>query len=149
MARPGPETSLVDLAAKVVGDNPQLQSRVATFVSDVLDLAEDILDNGTPKMQADIVGKLVPHLVRQMAEKAEDDDIRQMREAHNELRAQMRSMMTGQVIQVTDGDTTGADLSDVERARLDAVLAVMPKDTPPASVTPINQSRIVIKGKTG
>lgn len=135
--------ALSEMAAAAVQASPALQSRVAGFVDDVLDEAFDLMLNGTPKMKADLINKLVPHLVRQLADKAEDDEVKTMRAEMNELRQGMQgSVGVGRERQAVDED--GTPENDDYRAQ---ILAMIPRDKPdtPSPVTSAAVGGVKIK----
>ncbi len=135
------EASLADLASVVLDASPQLQSRVADFVDAVLSKAEDVLENGTPKMQSDIINKLVPHLVRQLADKAEDEDIRLMRDEVNRLKSDRIASIGGVLPDLTpDPELEG--LSEVELARVQKVMSAAGFDSIPTDDGPAKVIRI-------
>lgn len=130
------DPSLGDLAAIAIANSPALQTRVSDFVDFVLDEAEDLIANGSPKMKADMVGKLIPHLVRQLADKAEDEDIKEMRREMELVKASQRDSIGGKE---TDVHATPAPMSDIESARVNRVLDQLgyeeiPTDSGPAKI---------------
>lgn len=82
---------LATLTAEVVSHDDALRKRIAAFVSKVLDQAEYLLENGNPKAKGDLISKLIPHLVRQMSEQAEDESIAAMRAEMKAMFAEMRA----------------------------------------------------------
>lgn len=70
---------LASLAAEAISKDDALRRRINKFVSNVLDEAEYLMVNGNPKAKGDLISKLIPHLVKQMGEQAEDEAIAKMR----------------------------------------------------------------------
>lgn len=118
--------ALQDMAAAAVAASPALQTRVGEFVDEILDEAMYMVQNGTPKMKADLINKLVPHLVRQLADKAEDDEVKAMRAEMNELRQGMqRGIGVGR--EVRPEEIEGSEEEMTARAK---ILSLIPKDRP-------------------
>lgn len=83
---------LASLAAEVLSTDNELRRRIAGFVSNVLDEAEWMLENGNQKAKSDLINKLVPALVRQMSEQAEDEALVKMRAELTDFYAEMRGI---------------------------------------------------------
>lgn len=83
---------LAAIAAEVISHDDQLRRRIATFVSNVLDEAEYLIVNGNPRDKTSLINKLVPTLVRQMSEQAEDESIAKMRAEMQQMFEEMRGL---------------------------------------------------------
>lgn len=100
---------LSKLAAAAVNTSPHLQQRINNLVSELLDEAEEIMESGTPKAKADLINRMIPHVVRQMNDKAEDESLVQLRKDMQALREVMRPLIgTGNVLPIIDLPSDGA-----------------------------------------
>lgn len=129
-------TDLTQLAAAAVATSPKLQEDLSDFVNFVLDEAYDLLENGTPKSKEAIILKLIPHLVRQMHEKTDDEEMAEMRREMEALKAHHRDSIGGNTYDSTT-PTTEPIPKSVQRTLKAVGFDSIPTDNGQASVIKI------------
>lgn len=111
---------LTQAAGEIIAQSPVLRDRLNRLVSDLLDEAEEVVENGSPRMKADLINRMVPHLVKQMQEKQEDEEIVRLR-AEMEI---VKEMMRPQIGPITISPTPATPMPEDQPRDVAEVLAL-------------------------
>lgn len=83
MANPTPLSTAI---TAVVSTDTDLAERARDLAAKAITIANDYLDNGSPRMQLDVIRSIMPAIGRGMSDKGESEDMA-------ELRRQMQTLM--------------------------------------------------------
>lgn len=87
MANPTPLSTAIKA---VVSTDDELAEKARALAHKAIRIANDYLDNGSPRMQLDVIKSIMPAIGRGMTEKGEDAELTEMRKQLDALMALVR-----------------------------------------------------------
>lgn len=105
MSRP-PDDPLAHAVGQVVSEDEELQRRLRNLLKLVIGRAERDMMIGTPSIQANLMGKLIPSAMKVLGEEQANDELAVMRAEFMELQAEVRRDIADPRAEVTDDGLT-------------------------------------------
>lgn len=102
---PGVEELLADAPAV-------LKTRVLKMTLTALGVAEDLLENGSPQVQMQVMRTVIPTLVKSLANQKDDSELDEMRKEFAELRREIMQAGSMDATVADDGPTVDSDSPD-------------------------------------
>lgn len=84
------QSTLNDIAAQIIADNPEIRSRVEGMFNSLLDIAEHTIKFGTPSDRVALMKTMVPSMMRSMQAASQTGAERERQAAYERLKESMR-----------------------------------------------------------